>query len=216
MEKKRRRLVNWLRNVPYPGTKHQNRQANEKPDEAELRRTPAPAARVHRHRRGQPGAGEHERAADHSADAVSGRVRRGPPHQEQHGQHSEDLAADSDQAAHRAHGLPAPEQPDRVLVHGGLCAALLPGHQGRVRQHVRAADHERPVHGLDARRRAADALQVARAPLAARGLRAAARPRRLPRPAHPEAGVHHFAEDVAGAEAAVLGVHGGHWRDERQ
>ena len=46
--------------------------------------------------------------------------------------------------------LPAAEQPDGVLVHGGLCPPQLPRQQDRVLQHVRAAHSERPVHRLHA------------------------------------------------------------------
>ena len=149
-------------------------------------------------------------------DTVFSSVRRGPPHKEQHGQHSQDAAEDSDQAADRAHRLPAAEQPDRVLVHGGLCAAVLPGHQGRVRQHVRAADHERPVHGLHPRGYEAYALPCACASLATRGLCAAARPRCLHKHLTPETGIHYFAKDVSHSERALLGFHGINRRDEHQ
>jgi hypothetical protein len=44
--------------------------------------------------------------------------------------------------------LPAAEQFDGVLVHGGLCPAQLPREQDRVLQHVRATHSERTVHRL--------------------------------------------------------------------
>ena len=42
----------------------------------------------------------------------------------------------------------ASEQPDGVLVHGGLRAAQLPGQQAGVLQHVRAPHLQRPVRRL--------------------------------------------------------------------
>ena len=51
------------------------------------------------------------------------------------------------QAPGRPDWLPPAEQPNGVLVHGGLCEAQLPGHQDRVCQHVWAAYCQRPVYG---------------------------------------------------------------------
>ena len=45
--------------------------------------------------------------------------------------------ADPDPASDRADGLPAAEQSDGVLVHGGLGPPKLPGKQDRVLKHVR-------------------------------------------------------------------------------
>ena len=75
------------------------------------------------------------------------------------------------QTSCRPHRLPATEQPPRVLVHGRLRAAELPRVTDRVRQHVRAADNERPVPGQHAGGRATHALPRARAAQSPGGLR---------------------------------------------
>lgn len=71
--------------------------------------------------------------------------------------------------------VPSAEQPARVLVHGGLRAPKLPGYSHRVLEHVRAADHQRTVSGLDPSGRASHAVPRARAAQSARGVRAKVR-----------------------------------------
>lgn len=56
-------------------------------------------------------------------------------------------------------------------VHGRLCAAELLGEQDGVLQHVRAADPERPVRGLDAQGRTTDDAPRPRPAHTAQGLR---------------------------------------------
>lgn len=76
-----------------------------------------------------------------------------------------------------AHWVPAAEQPHRVLVHGGLCPAWLPGLAAGIQQHVWAAHPERAVHWQHPPGRAADALPQPRPAQPARGLCAAVSPR---------------------------------------
>ena len=47
-------------------------------------------------------------------------------------------------------------------MHGGLCAAHVPGQQDGVQQHVRAADHQRSVYGQHTSGQQAHEVQGAR------------------------------------------------------
>ena len=56
--------------------------------------------------------------------------------------------ADQNQTKGCPDWISSTEQPDGVLVHGGLGQTKLPGQQDGVLQHVRETDTERPVQRL--------------------------------------------------------------------